>query len=95
MITPRTNVSTSGISSHPEHLVNNSKWLINDTHRRIAISSFVPRLHFAHSGTVSSGYLSNHLIEQSDDENSIKFIIESISNALKTKYAILDPKWLQ
>lgn len=69
----------------PEHLASNPKWLVNDINRRISVSSYVPRFHFSKSGTFSSGYLSNHLVDLSGDENSITFMLEDIKKKLCTE----------
>lgn len=66
----------------PEHLVSNNKWLVNDINRRIGISNYVPRFHYSRSGTASSGYMSNHLIDLSGDENSIAYMIDDIKQKL-------------
>ena len=75
--------ATSGDAPLAEHLVSNSKWLVNDINRRISISNYVPRFHYSRSGTASSSYLSNHLIDLSGDENSIAYIVEDIKEKLQ------------
>ena len=66
----------------PEHLASNPKWLVNDINRRISVSSYVPRFHFSKSGTFSSGYLSDHLVDLSGDENSVSAMLEDVKKKL-------------
>ena len=73
----------SGVGMRAEQLVGNSKWLVNDISRRISIATtFIPRLRYALAGTGSAGYLANHLIDLSGDENSANAMMEDIRQKL-------------
>ena len=68
-----------------EHLATDMKWLVNDINRRISISVDVPRFHYSRSGTASSGYLTNHLIDLSGDESSVQFIVDEIRSKVSAE----------
>ena len=71
----------SVIKLHPDHLVCDTKWLLNDIQRRIYISSEIPKTHFAKAGTVTSGYLATNLEDElAGDGNSFSVLLEKVKS---------------